>query len=93
MKLALHFVATMLVLCFALPVSARGHGSYAHYSRSHHSRCCTSCLRDQHGRIKRSRTATLAFKKQQPCPSTGKSTGRCPGYVIDHVKMMATHWP
>ena len=25
-----------------------------------------------------------AFMKQHPCPSTGKSRGSCPGYVIDH---------
>ncbi len=27
-----------------------------------------------------------AFTQQHPCPSTGKSKGRCPGYVVDHVK-------
>src|SRR5712691_5098892 len=35
-------VFARLMLCFALPVSARGHGSYSHYSRSHHSRRSTS---------------------------------------------------
>lgn len=33
----------------------------------------------------RSAAAKNAFKQQQPCPSTGKSRGACPGYVIDHV--------
>lgn len=42
--------------------------------------------RDSHGRIKRSEAAKDAFKNQQPCPSTGKSSGACSGYVIDHVK-------
>ena len=28
----------------------------------------------------------VTFKRQHPCPVTGKSTGACPGYVIDHVK-------
>jgi len=23
--------------------------------------------------------------KQHPCPSTGKTSGACPGYVVDHV--------
>ncbi|MBU1692305.1 MAG: HNH endonuclease [Gammaproteobacteria bacterium] len=23
--------------------------------------------------------------KQHPCPSTGQSSGACPGYVIDHI--------
>ncbi len=25
------------------------------------------------------------FRKAHPCPSTGKRTGRCPGYQIDHT--------
>lgn len=42
--------------------------------------------RDSHGRISRSTAAKNAFKRQQPCPSTGRSSGACPGYVIDHVR-------
>jgi len=38
-----------------------------------------------HERIKRSAAAKNQFKRQHPCPSTGKSKGACPGYVIDHV--------
>jgi hypothetical protein len=45
-----------------------------------------SVARDSHGRIKRSNAAKDAFKREQPCPSTGKPSGSCPGYVIDHVK-------
>jgi len=41
--------------------------------------------RDSHGKIARSREAKDAFKRQHPCPSTGRSSGACPGYVIDHV--------
>jgi hypothetical protein len=26
-----------------------------------------------------------AFKKQNPCPATGKTFGSCPGYVVDHI--------
>lgn len=37
------------------------------------------------GRNKRSTAAKDEFKRQQPCPSTGRSSGPCPGYVIDHV--------
>jgi len=44
-------------------------------------------LRDgKTGRIHRSSEAKNEFKKVKPCPSTGKSSGACPGYVIDHVK-------
>jgi 5-methylcytosine-specific restriction endonuclease McrA len=41
--------------------------------------------RDAHGRIKRSESARNAFKQDHPCPSTGRNSGSCPGYVIDHV--------
>ncbi len=40
---------------------------------------------DSRGRARRSAAAKAAFKSQNPCPSTGRSTGPCPGYVIDHV--------
>jgi hypothetical protein len=25
------------------------------------------------------------LEHEHPCPSTGKTSGRCPGYVVDHV--------
>ncbi|MBI1787736.1 MAG: HNH endonuclease [Acidobacteria bacterium] len=34
----------------------------------------------------RSSHAKHDFQKQHPCPSTGKTSGPCPGYVIDHVR-------
>jgi hypothetical protein len=34
----------------------------------------------------RSAHQRAAFVKAHPCPSTGKPRGRCPGYVVDHVK-------
>jgi hypothetical protein len=45
-----------------------------------------SVERNSHGKIKRSQAAKGAFERQQPCPSTGKTSGRCPGYIVDHVK-------
>jgi hypothetical protein len=41
--------------------------------------------RDADGHIKRSEHANDEFKKSHPCPSTGQTSGPCPGYVIDHV--------
>ena len=32
----------------------------------------------------RSHSAIARFKRLNPCPSTGKSRGACPGYTIDH---------
>ena len=46
-------------------------------------------LRDSHGRIARSESAKHAFESSQPCPSTGKTSGACPGYVVDHIKPLA----
>lgn len=45
---------------------------------------CDTCQRDSSGRIQRSASAIKDFKRTNPCPATGKSTGRCSGYVIDH---------
>jgi len=45
-------------------------------------------VRDKHGIIKRSKAAKAEFMREQPCPSTGKTSGRCPGYVVDHVQAL-----
>jgi hypothetical protein len=47
---------------------------------------CKGCARDSRGRIARSEAATRAFKRSHPCPATGRKSGPCAGYVIDHVK-------
>jgi hypothetical protein len=41
--------------------------------------------RDARGRFIRSTKAKDDFMKAHPCPSTGRQSGACPGYVIDHV--------
>lgn len=50
---------------------------------------CASCKRNAKGKEVRSATAKHEFERQNPCPSTGKTTGACPGYVVDHVKPLA----
>jgi hypothetical protein len=50
------------------------------------STACATCARDGKGRIARNPAARQAFQRSTPCPSTGKTTGPCPGYVVDHVK-------
>jgi hypothetical protein len=64
--------------------SPRSRVTSSYRTRQTHSN--GSVQRDSHGKIKRSAASKDAFKRQQPCPSTGKSRGACPGYVIDHVK-------
>ena len=33
------------------------------------------------------------FQRLHPCPSTGRTTGACPGYVKDHVVALACGGP
>ena len=35
--------------------------------------------------IQRSAAEILAFKRHNPCPSTGQQRGACPGYQVDHT--------
>jgi len=65
----------------ARPGQPRSAGTHA---RSKSSRCET-CVRDANGRVKRDPAARRAFVRSHPCPATGKTTGACPGYVVDHV--------
>lgn len=36
------------------------------------------------GRSKRSAAEVIAFKQHNPCPATGLTYGRCPGWEVDH---------
>ena len=45
--------------------------------------------RDARGRIARSTSAKHSFETSHPCPATGRTSGPCKGYVIDHVKPLA----
>lgn len=48
-----------------------------------------SPVRSANGRIERSAAAKSGFQRSHPCPSTGASTGSCPGYIVDHVRPLA----
>lgn len=41
----------------------------------------------------RSHTYRKRFRATHPCPSTGKTAGRCPGYTVDHVNPLACGGP
>jgi hypothetical protein len=65
-----------------------GNTSHAGQAGSHakpgKSKADAGVQRDANGKIHRSAKAKAEFKKDHPCPSTGKPSGACPGYVIDH---------
>ena len=41
----------------------------------------------------RSREVTREFQREHPYPSTGKTSGACPGYRKDHIKALACGGP
>ena len=90
---------TLVCLALAAPADAKprgGHSLSSHASSSHrssnsyttHPRSTKAqgMQRDSKGRIARDPKQKAQFEKTQPCPSTGKSHGACPGYVVDHFK-------
>lgn len=38
-----------------------------------------------HG-TERSSAVRAEFHRSNPCPANGKTRGRCPGYVVDHIE-------
>ena len=54
---------------------------------------CLSLATPIEARIKRSQSAKVEFKREHPCPSTGKAKGPCKGYVIDHINPLACGGP
>lgn len=63
----------------------KNHGHDSHVSGIHTSNYAQGVKRDSEGKIARSEKTKDEFRKSHPCPSTGKSTGACKGYVVDHV--------
>ena len=62
--------------------SHSSHAATGHTATS--KRAAQGVTRDSHGKIARSAKAEDDFKHSHPCPSTGRKSGACPGYVIDH---------
>ena len=52
-------------------------------------RQCGKPQRNKDGTIKRRSDVLTAYKKLHPCPVTGKTTGACPGWAINHVIPLA----
>ena len=69
----------------AIPLLADAASSGAPSSASTDGKSVPGVARDVHGKIKRDMPSRYAFRKSHPCPSTGRTSGSCPGHVIDHV--------
>ena len=59
-------------------------GSFAGYAK-HRPTYSAIAQRDKSGKIERSAKAKKKFRNTTPCPETGKTMGKCPGYIIDHI--------
>jgi hypothetical protein len=53
-------------------------------------RYCGPPPRMADGSIKRRADVLTAFRKVHPCPATGKTSGACPGWSIDHIIPLAS---
>lgn len=65
----------MLLIILLLPISAYADTKYKE------TRYCDG--------DERSASVVRAFKRIHPCPATGKSTGDCPSWSVDHVIPLA----
>lgn len=52
-------------------------------------RYCGEPKRSASGQIVRSKAVLRAFQRLYPCPSTGLTTGACPGWAINHTIPLA----
>jgi hypothetical protein len=77
------FRSITLLLCLLSSLNAFATRRHSHSHRSSFRFYSTRSTRQ--GRYKRSTTAKNNFKREHPCPATGKSSGSCPGYVIGHI--------
>jgi len=83
MRLLIAAVACALSLAPAFAKGSSGDSSSGHVRST--ASTATHSRRSATGtRITRSSAARRSFKTQNPCPATGKATGACPGYAIDH---------
>lgn len=70
--------------------SGGSHSRTSHRSTTHvrASRAYPGLRRDARGRIARDPHAKEAFRRNHPCPSTGKKYGVCPGWIVDHIRAL-----
>jgi len=93
-KVSLRFVALLALASVSLQAThVRGYtkkdGTVVQAYERKSPALCSTCSRDARHRIERSAAARSQFKTAHPCPSTGRRSGACPGYAVDHVKPLA----
>jgi hypothetical protein len=88
-------LAVVVLLAFlpAIAAAKSSHPSSSHPKPDHvtTSHKVTKHAPTDHGSLKNVRRASAkrSFQASNPCPATGKTTGSCHGYVIDHKTPLA----
>lgn len=79
MKVTLILIATLVFSSFA----------YAGDAALEETRYCGTPKRTVSGAIVRRSDVLVAFQQIHPCPSTGSTTGSCPGWAKNHIIPLA----
>ena len=98
--LAIALVLTSLALCSCgAGQEAHDHGSKtvagSHCASTSSSSCSSAKLlkvrakKSKAKKYKRNPRVRAQFMRNNPCPSTGRRRGACPGYHVDHIKPLA----
>lgn len=98
--LAIAFVlATFVLSLHGGGLGAHGYGSKtvagSHCASTSSSSCSAAKLlkvrakKSKAKKYKRNPRVRAQFMRNNPCPSTGRRRGACPGYHVDHIKPLA----
>ncbi len=80
------FVLAALLALAPETAVARSHSSRSSSSTAQSTRAHRTHADRRHSSHLRDPAQRRAFERSHPCPSTGRKSGACPGYVVDHVK-------
>lgn len=86
MKFSVHLFLMVAMVLIALAALA----PLVATAQTQDIRYCGLPKRDASGAIARDLSVRAAFVRLHPCPSTGKTTGACPGWQVDHVIPLAS---
>lgn len=77
-----------------VPATALAHGGGLNAEGCHNNRKtgdyhCHRAVARSTAAPRRSRSVRSEFQRLSPCPSTGRASGSCPGWEVDHVVPLA----
>lgn len=80
-------LAVLIVVVLVLAVYV----NVAHAGPLDETRYCGPPARNAKGEIIRRADVRAAFRRVHPCPSTGETSGACPGWQINHTVPLICH--